>query len=155
MKLVKLAAASALVLAAACGGLLFAGFQPARDSGQRGAAALPIDEDARAEARWIYDTRCTWCHGTEGAGDGEGARDLAVPSGDFRRSERVAEDHGEYLEAIILRGGPAVGRSALMPPNPDLKAKPQVVTARGHSEAFVDLRGAVARYAGRRRAGAV
>ena len=32
-----------------------------------------------------------------------------------------------YLAKIIVEGGAAVGKSALMPPNADLKDKPEVV----------------------------
>jgi hypothetical protein len=35
----------------------------------------------------------------------------------------------EYLAQIIQYGGAAVGRSAAMPPNPDLTSKPDVVAA--------------------------
>jgi hypothetical protein len=35
----------------------------------------------------------------------------------------------EHLAKIILEGGAAVGLSPLMPPNPDLADKPQVVDA--------------------------
>jgi hypothetical protein len=36
----------------------------------------------------------------------------------------VTDDH---LPTVILKGGTAVGKSALMPPNPDLENKPEVV----------------------------
>ena len=34
-----------------------------------------------------------------------------------------------HIEKIILGGGPSVGKSVLMPPNPDLATKPDVVKA--------------------------
>jgi hypothetical protein len=37
----------------------------------------------------------------------------------------VTDDH---IKKIILEGGPAVGKSPAMPPNPDLKGKDEVVT---------------------------
>ena len=43
-----------------------------------------------------------------------------------------------YLEKIILRGGTAVGKSPLMPPNPDLETKPEVVRALLSAGAAVD-----------------
>jgi hypothetical protein len=91
--------------------------------------AIPIDDDARAEARWLYDTRCSFCHGPTGRGDGEGAGGLETRPRDFARSELLDRRGSGHLETIILRGGPSVGLSALMPPNPDLKAKPDVVAA--------------------------
>jgi hypothetical protein len=35
----------------------------------------------------------------------------------------------EHIEKIILSGGPAVGKSPLMPANPDLSTKPDVIRA--------------------------
>ncbi len=33
------------------------------------------------------------------------------------------------IDAVILQGGAAVGKSAAMPPNPDLSSKPAVLAA--------------------------
>ena len=33
----------------------------------------------------------------------------------------------EYIEKIILSGGSAVGKSMMMPGNPDLESKPEIV----------------------------
>jgi len=35
----------------------------------------------------------------------------------------------EHLKKIVVEGGPAVGKSPGMPPNPDLKGKDEVVSA--------------------------
>ena len=79
------------------------------------------------EAIAVYDSRCATCHGAKGKGDGPvGAtldpkpRDLGDPA--WQKS--VTDEH---IEKIIREGGAAVGKSPLMPANPDLKDKPDVV----------------------------
>lgn len=87
-------------------------------------AAAPADMDA---AKKLFDERCSVCHGKTGKGDGPGAaalkpppRNLSLP--DWQKS--VTDDH---IRKIILSGGIAVGKSPLMPPNPDLKGKDAVI----------------------------
>ena len=82
----------------------------------------------QATARQIYADRCVLCHGATGKGDGPSAAALDPKPRDYsdaawRRSVGDAE-----IEKIILEGGPAVGKSILMPGNPDLADKPGVVT---------------------------
>jgi len=95
--------------------------------------ALAVAEEqaplaATKEAKEIYKGRCTICHGPTGKGDGPAgaaldpkARDL----GDAAWQKSVTDEH---IEKIILLGGAAVGKSPLMPANPDLKDKPGVIT---------------------------
>ena len=89
---------------------------------------IAISPATMKEAQTIYEGRCTMCHGPKGKGDGPvGAslnpkpRDLGDPAW-----QKTVTD--EYIEKIIVGGGAAVGKSPLMPANPDLKDKPQVVT---------------------------
>jgi hypothetical protein len=48
---------------------------------------------------------------------------------DFQDPQWQASVADAYVEKIIVEGGAAVGKSAVMPPNPDLAAKPEVVAA--------------------------
>lgn len=83
--------------------------------------------DAAAAAKQKYDTLCTTCHGPQGKGDGPGAASLDPKPRDFTDpawQDSVTDDH---LRKVIVKGGPAVGKSPLMPPNPDLEGKPEVV----------------------------
>ena len=91
------------------------------------AEMITISPATMKEALAIYDSRCTMCHGPKGKGDGPvgatlnpKARDLGDPA--WQKS--VTDEH---IEKIILEGGAAVGKSPLMPANPDLKDKPEVV----------------------------
>ena len=92
-------------------------------------AADTIPAAATKEADEIFKTRCSTCHGAAGKGDGPAAvalnpkpRDL----GDAAWQKSVTDEH---IEKIILSGGPAVGKSPLMPANPDLSTKPDVIKA--------------------------
>lgn len=117
-------AAAALALAAA----------PVLAAGKAGKpaakpAALKISEAARKEAAEIFATRCFACHGATGLGDGVAAAALTPKPRNYHDKEWQKSVTDEAIEKIIKLGGPAVGKSPLMPPNPDLEAKPEVVSA--------------------------
>jgi mono/diheme cytochrome c family protein len=92
-------------------------------------AAEQIPPAAMKEAEEIYKSRCNLCHGPTGKGDGPAGaalnpkpRDMSDPA--WQKS--VADAH---IEKIILGGGTAVSMSPLMPGNPDLSSKPDVIKA--------------------------
>ncbi len=92
-------------------------------------AAEQIPPAAMKEAEDIYKSRCTMCHGTSGKGDGPvGAALNPKPRalGDPAWQKSVTDEH---IEKIIQGGGAAVGKSPLMPSNPDLNTKPDVIKA--------------------------
>jgi mono/diheme cytochrome c family protein len=94
-------------------------------------AAAPAAATAAAadEAKQIFATRCTTCHGSAGAGDGPGSAALDPKPRNFQEvawQDSVTDDH---IEKIVMYGGAAVGRSPTMPGNPDLTSKPEVVRA--------------------------
>ena len=91
------------------------------------AAAIP--PAAAKEAAEIYTTRCTLCHGTSGKGDGAAAAGLNPKPRDFSDPAWQTSVTDEHIEKIIVGGGTAVGKSPIMPANPDLEAKPDVVKA--------------------------
>jgi mono/diheme cytochrome c family protein len=91
------------------------------------AAAPALDPVAEADA--LYTSRCVLCHGQRGAGDGPTAGALNPKPRAFGDAEWQKSVTDEAIEKIILSGGPAVGKSPLMPPNPDLAAKPAVLAA--------------------------
>ena len=119
-------AAQAILFSAA----VAAGCQPPRSS------SAPVPPSAPAapatpedEARQIYSGRCSPCHGAQGAGDGVAAAALTPRPRNFREASWQSSVTDAQIETVIRLGGPSIGKSPLMPPNPDLVAKPAVVTA--------------------------
>ena len=92
------------------------------------AAAAPA-ADPVAEADGIFKTRCFTCHGMEGKGDGPAAAALNPKPRMFSDKEWQKSVTDEHIDKIILAGGAAVGKSPLMPPNPDLEGKKEVIAA--------------------------
>lgn len=93
------------------------------------AAPAPLTPEVRAEARELFATRCTPCHGPRGAGDGPASAGLTPRPRDFTDKAWQASVTDQHIETIIQYGGAAVAKSPAMPPNPDLTAKPDVVSA--------------------------
>jgi mono/diheme cytochrome c family protein len=84
---------------------------------------------AQAEAAKVFEQRCTTCHGPQGAGDGPASAGLTPRPRNFQDPEWQKSVTDEHIDQIIQYGGAAVGRSPMMPANPDLSSKPEVVTA--------------------------
>ena len=91
------------------------------------AHATPALADAKAEAKTVYETRCATCHGAAGTGDGAAAAALVPKPRNFKDAAFQKSVTDDGLAKAIVDGGPAVGKSPLMPPNPDLKPKADVV----------------------------
>src|SRR5512139_2354772 len=88
-----------------------------------------VSPEAAAEAKSIFESRCTVCHGLTGKGDGSASAGLTPPPRNLTAPEWQASVTDAYIEQIIKYGGAAVGKSAAMPPNPDLMAKEEVIKA--------------------------
>ncbi len=107
------------------------------DGGPRAAAGVAMDGGAAADAstpltpaqaaRQRFDTLCATCHGPNGDGNGPASAALNPKPRNFHDEKFQAEATDAALATVILGGGPAVGKSPLMPPNPDLAARPEVV----------------------------
>ena len=92
------------------------------------APAEPAEVVADAEAaKAVFEARCAACHGTSGKGDGPGAAAINPKPRDYTDSEWQASVADEDIATAIVKGGMGVGKSAVMPSNPDLKDKPAVV----------------------------
>ena len=103
------------------------------DNAGAGAAAGQAAEgktgSAMAEAKHIFEVRCAVCHGQAGRGNGPGAAALDPKPRDYSDMEWQKSVTDEEIEKVIVEGGPAVGKSILMAPNPDLGQKPEVLDA--------------------------
>ena len=102
---------------------------PAAAPAEAPAAPVEVSAEARAEADQIFTSRCVACHGPTGSGEGPTAAALNPKPRNFHDATWQSSVSDGHIEKIIVAGGPAVGKSPLMPPNPDLSTKPQVVSA--------------------------
>ena len=75
----------------------------------------------------LYGANCSGCHGAEGRGDGPSSAALNPKPRNYHDPswQQAATDEG--ITKAILEGGAAVGKSAVMPSNPDMVKKPEVV----------------------------
>lgn len=89
--------------------------------------AAPAAASGNTEAQDIFTQRCVTCHGADGKGTGPAAASLNPKPRDYTDAAWQASVKDDDLRKVIVKGGAAVGKSALMPPNPDLEAKPAVV----------------------------
>ena len=92
-------------------------------AGQAGGGGTPpamSGAKAQAEAKKVFQQRCSICHGESGKGDGPGAAALDPKPRDYTDKAWQAQVTDEDLKKVILGGGAAVGKSATMAPNPDL-----------------------------------
>ncbi len=87
----------------------------------KAAAAIP------QEAKDVFAQRCVVCHGASGKGDGVGAAALNPKPRNYTDKQWQKTVTDDVLKKIIVGGGPAAGKSPLMPPNPDLSQKPAVI----------------------------
>lgn len=87
-----------------------------------------VSASALAEAKGIYDQRCAVCHGATGVGDGAAAAALNPKPRDLSQAAWQDSVNDAHIEKIIAEGGPAVGKSPSMPPNPDLATRPDVIS---------------------------
>jgi mono/diheme cytochrome c family protein len=93
--------------------------KPAEPSAGTGAGAA-------REAKKYFKQKCVVCHGDKGAGDGPGASALNPKPRAFGDAAWQGAVTDDQIKNAILGGGAAVGKSPIMPGNPDLKNKPEV-----------------------------
>ncbi len=100
-----------------------------------GPAALPVATapapeyaSPAEEARAVFTQRCAPCHGPQGRGDGPSAAALNPKPRNYHDSAWQQTVTDEFIVKTILEGGMAVGKSDVMPANPDLEQKPQVLS---------------------------
>ncbi len=99
----------------------------ARSAGATSTVTAAIDPAKEAHA--LYQSRCATCHGRDGRGDGPASGMLNPKPRSFADATWQAGITDQAIDDIVLRGGAAVGKSPLMPPNPDLEGKRDVVVA--------------------------
>ncbi len=75
----------------------------------------------------MFNTVCATCHGQDGTGNGPGAAALTPKPRNYTDKAWQASVTDEQIRNTILLGGAAVGKSPLMPAQPQLREKPEVL----------------------------
>ena len=115
----------ALALAAGCGKKSQAPqSEPADTSSSAVATVSPADE-----AQTTFKTVCATCHGEGGLGNGPAAAALTPKPRNYTDKTWQASVTDDQIRQTIVMGGAAVGKSPVMPAQPQLKEKPEVVAA--------------------------
>lgn len=68
----------------------------------------------------LYQTRCSPCHGSDGKAATPTAQALNPKPRDHTDGAYMNQLSNEHLAKVIKNGGPAVGKSPIMPAHPDL-----------------------------------
>jgi len=76
-----------------------------------------------------FKALCATCHGETGLGDGPGAAALDPKPRTFTDKNWQTSVTDDHIKKVILYGGFAVGKSAAMPAQPQLRSKPEVLDA--------------------------
>jgi mono/diheme cytochrome c family protein len=92
----------------------------------KGSAAVTAPGPGDEEAKKMFETTCSPCHGTTGKGDGPAAAALNPKPRAYGDKAWQASVTDEQLKKTIKEGGAAVGKSASMPPVPP-DTKPEVI----------------------------
>lgn len=101
--------------------------QPAAPAAEE--AKVEVTPEARAEAEELFTGLCATCHGTTGMGDGPAAAGFPIKPRSYADPEWQKSVTDKQIADVIVNGGPAIGKSPLMPANPQLASKPAVVQA--------------------------
>jgi cytochrome c551/c552 len=87
----------------------------------RGGGAEPT------QAELMFNTLCATCHGADGSGNGPAAATLNPKPRNYTDAAWQASVTDEQLKDTILKGGAGVGKSPMMPGQPQLKDHPEVL----------------------------
>ena len=75
----------------------------------------------------MFATVCVTCHGADGTGNGPAAAALTPKPRNYTDPAWQASVTDDQLKEIILKGGQAVGKSPMMPGQPQLEDQPEVL----------------------------
>jgi cytochrome c553 len=90
--------------------------------GKRGPSHTPGDQAGEAsDAQRIFMTVCATCHGIDGTGTGPAAESLNPKPRNYTDAQWQASVTDDDIREIIVKGGQAMKKSAMMPANPNLK----------------------------------
>jgi len=81
------------------------------------------------QAEQMFATVCATCHGIDGSGNGPAAATLQPKPRNYTDPAWQASVTDDDLKKTILLGGQGVGKSPMMPAQPQLRQQPDVLDA--------------------------
>ncbi len=90
-------------------------------------AKKPSGGAINEQAQQMFMTVCVTCHGADGTGNGPAAETLNPKPRNYTDPAWQASVTDDDIKKIIVQGGQQVGKSAMMPGNPQLKDQPEVL----------------------------
>jgi len=81
----------------------------------------------KSQAELMFATVCVTCHGADGTGNGPAAASLSPKPRDYTDPKWQASITDDQLKETILKGGQGVGKSPMMPGQPQLAGQPEVL----------------------------
>jgi cytochrome c5 len=99
---------------------------PAEQKAAAPAPAAPAPS-AALDPKDMFKARCVMCHGESGKGDGAAAAALTPKPRNFSDAAWQKATSDDQIKKIITGGGAAVGKSPLMPGQPDLANQPEAL----------------------------
>ena len=94
---------------------------------QESGPSRPRAGDDSSQAQAMFNTVCVMCHGPEGTGNGPAAATLNPKPRNYTDAAWQASVTDEQLKETILKGGAGVGKSPVMPGQPQLADHPEVL----------------------------
>lgn len=95
------------------------------ESGPKNGGTAPTAKTGDERARAMFESICATCHGISGEGNGQAASSLPVKPRNYTDAAWQASVTDAQIKEIIVKGGQAMGKSPLMPANPDLAGDPE------------------------------
>jgi mono/diheme cytochrome c family protein len=83
--------------------------------------------DPAVTAKAMFETVCATCHGADGTGNGPAAANLNPKPRNYTDPAWQASVTDEDIKKTILLGGQGVGKSPMMPGQPQLRQEPEVL----------------------------
>jgi mono/diheme cytochrome c family protein len=88
-----------------------------------GSMRYAVAQDNRDAGEQLYQQRCAPCHGPDGKATTPTAQALNPKPRDHTDGAFMNQLSNEHLLKVIKQGGPAVGKSPIMPAHTDLNDK--------------------------------
>jgi mono/diheme cytochrome c family protein len=120
---------SLLALACLCAVACGKSEAPAAPAAEKPATAPPAPVAAAAveDPKEVFKTRCVMCHGENGKGDGPASVALNPKPRNYTDPTWQKSVTDDQIKKTITGGGASVGKSPIMPAQPDLASKPEVL----------------------------